>query len=180
MPTNLSGIHSASRMQRAMQQSPIPEMIADLAASNITPASSIAELRMRYRKNRLCGAEAKACMTHACRAHAEAVGSVLVVTDDEGKICFGYVADPGLDTDDAEMAAAFQLLGKTIDAGHAAGIVAARPTTDTSSSVEYPVFAMPAFEYERAHGQAVEAFGTYVISFRITVARPTASSTPTG
>ena len=177
---NLSGNHSASRMQRAMQQSPIPDMIADLAAGNITPASSIAELRMRYRKDRLCEAEAKACMTHACRAHAAAVGSVLVVTDDAGKICFGHVVDPGLDTDDPEMAATFQQLGKVIDAGHAAGIVAARPTTDTSSSVEYPVFAMPAFEYERAHGQAVEAFGTYLISFRITVNRPTASSTPTG
>ena len=179
MPT-LAGIHSASRMQRAMQQSPIPEMIADLAAGNITPASSIAELRMRYRKDRLCEGEAKACMTHACHAHATAVGSVLVVTDDEGKICFGYVPDPGLDTDDPEMATVFQQLGKAIDAGHAAGIVAARPTTDTSSSVEYPVFAMPAFEYERDHGQAVGAYGTYVISFRITVTRPTASSTPTG
>lgn len=176
----LAGIHSASRIQRAMQQSPIPEMIADLAAGNITPASSIAELRMLYRKDRLCEAEAKACMSHACRAHATAAGSVLVVTDDGGNICFGHVPDPGLDTDDPKMATVFQLLGKTIDAGHAAGIVAARPTADASSSVEYPVFAMPAFEYERAHGQAVEAYGTYVISFRITVTRPTASSTPTG
>lgn len=119
-------------------------------------------------------------MTHACRAHAAAAGSVLVVTDDAGRICFGHVADPGLDTDDPEMAAAFQHLGKTIDAGHAASIVAARPTTDASLSVEYPVFAMPAFDYERAHGQAVEAYGTYLISFRISVARPTAGSTPTG
>lgn len=177
---NLSGINSAFRMQRAMQQSPIPEMVADLAAGNITPVCSITELRMRYRKDRLSEAEAKACMTHACRAHAASLGAVLVVTDYAGKICFGHVPDPGLDTDDPEMAAAFHQLGKTIDAGHAASIVAARPTTDTSSSVEYPVFAMPAFEYERAHGQAVEAFGTYLKSFRITVARPTASSTPTG
>lgn len=177
---NISGINGASRMQRAIQQSPIPEMIADLAAGNITPVCSTGELRMRYRKDRISEAEAKTCMTHACRAHAAAIGSVLVVTDDAGKICFGYVPDPGLETDDPEMATVFQQLGKTIDAGHAAGIVAARPTTDTCSSVEYPVFAMPAFEYESAHGQAVEAYGTYLISFRITVNRPTASSTPTG
>ncbi|WP_417426896.1 hypothetical protein [Hoeflea sp.] len=179
MPS-ISGINSASRMQRAIQQSPIPEMITDLAAGNITPVFSTGELRMRYRKDRISEAEAKTCMTHACRAHAAAVGSVLVVTDDAGKICFGYVPDPLLETDDPEMATAFHHLGKTIDAGHAAGIVAARPTTDTSLSVECPVFVMPAFEYERAHGQAVEAFGTYLTSFRITVARPTASSTPSG
>ena len=165
------GINCASRMQRAIQESPIPEMIADLAAGNITPVWSTAELRMRYRNDRISEAEAKTCMTHACRAHAAALGSVLVVTDDTGKICFGYVPDPGLETDDPEMAAAFEQLGKMIDAGHAASIVAARPTSDTSTSVECPVFAMPAFEYKRAHGQAVEAYGTYLISFRITVPR---------
>lgn len=177
---NLSGINGASRMQRAIQQSPIPEMIADLAAGNITPVSSTGELRMRYRKDRISEEEAKTCMTHACRAHAAAVGSVLVVTDDAGQTSFGYVPDPGLETDDPEMATVFQQLGKAIDAGHAASIVAARPTSDTSSSVEYPVFVMPAFEYERAHGQAVEAFGTYLISFRITVSRPNVRSTPSG
>jgi hypothetical protein len=166
-----AGINSASRMQRAMQESPIPEMVADLAAGNITPVWSTVELRMRYRKARISEAEAKTCMTHACRAHAAASGSVLVVTDDAGKICFGYVPDPGLETDDPEMAIAFQQLGKTIDAGHAASIVAARPKTDTRTSVECPVFAMPAFEYERAHGQAIEAYGTYLISFRINVPR---------
>ncbi len=165
------GINSLSRMQRAIQESPIPEMIADLAAGEIAPVCSIAELRMRYRKARLSEAEVKTCMTHACRAHAAAFGSVLVVTDHEGKICFGYVPDPGLETDDPEMAAAFEQLGKMIDAGHAASTVAARPTSATSTSVECPVFAMPAFEYKRAHGQAVEAYGTYLISFRITVPR---------
>lgn len=58
-------INSASRMQRAMQESPIPEMVADLAAGNITPVWSTAELRMRYRKDRLLEGEAKTCMTHA-------------------------------------------------------------------------------------------------------------------
>jgi len=166
-----AGINSVSRMQRAMQESPIPEMIADLAAGNITPVCSTGELRMRYRKDRISEAEAKTCMTHACRAHAAAFGSVLVVTDDAGKICFGYVPDPGLETDDPEMTAAFHQLGKAIDAGHAASVIAARPKSDTTIPVQCPVFAMPAFEYERAHGKAVEAYGTYLISFRIPVPR---------
>ncbi|KJS14399.1 MAG: hypothetical protein VR78_10160 [Hoeflea sp. BRH_c9] len=159
-------------MQRALQSSPIPDMIADLAAGNIKPVSSTRELRMRYRKDRISEADAKTCMTHACRAHAAAVGSVLVVTDELGKICFGFVPDPGLETDDPKMAPVFRTLAKMIETDHAANIIAARPTSDSRTSVEYPIFVMPAFKYDRGHGHAVEAFGNYLTSFQVAAPRP--------
>jgi len=166
------GYDSFSRMQRAIQSSPIPEMIADLAAGKVTPVSAPAELRMRYRKDRISEADAKTCMTHACRAHALAVGSVLVVTDDLGKICFGSVPDPGLETTDPNMAPVLRTLAKMIDADHAASIMAeAPPSPETRRSVECPIFVMPAFKYERAHGLFVEAYGTYLTSFEISVPR---------
>jgi hypothetical protein len=163
------GQDSFSRMQRAIHSSPIPEMIADLAAGNIMPVSSKGDLRMRYRKDRISEADATTCMTHACRAHALAVGSVLVVTDHAGKICFGVVPDPGLETDDPKMAPVFRTLGEMIDTDHAVNIVAARAESDSRRSVECPIFVMPAFEYERAHGRAVEAYGTYLTSFQLAV-----------
>jgi len=164
------GIDSYSRMQRSLKSSPIPHMVSDLAAGRITPVASLAELKMRYRKDRISDAEAATFMTHACRAHALAVGSVLAVTDEDARICFGFVPDPGLDPDDPEMAPVFQALGRTIDADHAANIAAARPELD-ARTVECPVFVMPAFSYERIHGRAVEAYGTYLISFRLPVNR---------
>lgn len=166
------GQDSFSRMQRAIQSSPIPEMTADLAAGNITPVSPTEELRMRYRKDRISEADAVTCMTHACRAHARAVGSVLVVTDHAGKICFGFVPDPGLEMDDPKMAPVLRTLAKKIDTDHAASIMAARPKSDIHRSVECPIFMMPVFDYQRAHGRAVEAYGTYMNSFEISVPRP--------
>ena len=165
------GIDSFSRMQRAIQSSPIPEMIADLAAGHITPVNTTGELRMRYRKDRISEDDAKTCMTHACRTHAAAVGSVLVVTDESGKICFGFVPDPGLETNDPKMAPVLRTLAKMIDTDHAANIIAARPS-DSSTSVECPIFVMPAFEYERADGRTVEAYGTYLTSFQIPLMHP--------
>jgi len=172
------GIDSYSRMQRSLESSPVPHMVSDLAAGRITPVASLAELKMRYRKDRISDADAATLMTHACRAHALAVGSVLAVTDKDAKICFGFVPDPGLDPDDPGMAPVFQALGRTIDAGHAANIAAARPESDPRSSVEYPVFVMPAFSYERIHGRAVEAYGTYLISFRISAPHRHAQPAP--
>jgi hypothetical protein len=96
---------------------------------------------------------------------------VLAVTDKHAKICFGFVPDPGLDPDDPEMAPVFQALGRTIDADHAANIAVARPESDLRPSVECPVFVMPAFSYERNHGWAIGAFGTYLTSFRLPVNR---------
>lgn len=165
------GIDSCSRMQRSLESSPVPHMVSDLAAGRITPVASLAELKMRYRKDRISDADAATFMTHACRAHALAVGSVLAVTDEDAKICFGFVPDPGLDPDDPEMAPVFQALGRTIDADHAANIAVARPELDARTSVECPVFVMPAFSYERDHGRAIEAYGTYLISFRLPVNR---------
>tara|TARA_R110002020_G_scaffold116694_1_gene267315 strand:+ start:14307 stop:14705 length:399 start_codon:yes stop_codon:yes gene_type:complete len=127
---------------------------------------------MRYRKDRLIEADAATCMTHACRAHALAVGSALVVTDKVGRIYFGYVPDPGLEPDEAEMRNAFQALGRMIGTDHAANIAAARQKTDTRTSVECPVFVMPAFPYKRADGRSVEAYGTYLKSFSLAVTRP--------
>ncbi|AKI03413.1 hypothetical protein IMCC20628_04747 (plasmid) [Hoeflea sp. IMCC20628] len=161
------GMNSFSRIQRSLEQGPVPQMISDLAAGSITPVMSLAELQMLYRKDRISEAEAATLMTHACRAHALAVGSALVVTDKTGKICFGFVPDPGLEPDDAEMVPVFQALGRKIDIDHVANIVATRPKSDTRTSVECPVFVMPTFEYERSHGRAVEAFGTYLTSFRL-------------
>lgn len=166
------GIDSYSRMQRSLESSPVPHMVSDLAAGRITPVASLAELKMRYRKDRISDADAATLMTHACRAHALAVGSVLAVTDEDAKICFGFVPDPGLDPDDPEMAPVFQALGRMIDADHAANIAAARPESNPRSSVECPVFVMPAFSYERVHGRVVEAYGTYLRSFRLPVNRP--------
>jgi hypothetical protein len=163
------GIDSYSRMQRSLESSPVPHMVSDLAAGRITPVASLAELKMRYRKDRISDAEAATLMTHACRAHALAIGSVLAVTDEDAKICFGFVPDPGLDPDDPKMAPVFQALGRTIDADYAANIAAGRPESDSRTSVECPVCLMPAFSYERDHGRAVEAYGTYLISFRISV-----------
>ncbi|WP_156174726.1 hypothetical protein [Hoeflea sp. IMCC20628] len=163
------GQDSFTRMQRAIQSSPIPEMIADLAAGNITPVSSTGELRMRYRKDHISEADATTCMTHACRAHALAVGSVLVVTDHAGTICFGVVPDPGLEKDDPKMAPVFRTLGKLIDTDHSVTIVAARAEPDSRRSVECPIFVMPAFEYRRTHGRFVEAYGSYLTSFQLAV-----------
>lgn len=171
-------ISSYSRMQRSLQESPIPEMIADLEAGYITPVSSTNELRMRYRKHIKTEAEAKTFMTHACRAHAATVGSVLAVTDRDGKICFGYVPDPGLEMDDPEMLPACQTLWRMIDQGHAATVAASRPKSDPRKSVECPIFAMPAFDYDRSHGQAVEAYGTYLTSFRLRVPAAETHLTP--
>tara|TARA_R110002020_G_scaffold132437_2_gene295760 strand:- start:375 stop:911 length:537 start_codon:yes stop_codon:yes gene_type:complete len=171
------GIDSFSRMQRAIQSSPIPEMIADLAAGHITPVSSTRELRMRYRKDRISEDDAKTCMTHACRAHAAAVGSALVVTDHTGKICFGFVPDPGLEINDPKMAPALRTLAKMIDTDHAANIIAAQPS-DSSTSVECPIFVMPLFEYERTHGGIIEAYGTYLTSFQLSAPRRHDQPTP--
>ena len=145
------GIDSYSRMQRSLESSPVPHMVSDLAAGRITPVASLAELKMRYRKDRISDADAATLMTHACRAHA--------------------LPDPGLDPDDPEMAPVFQALGRTIDADHAANIAVARPESDLRPSVECPVFVMPAFSYERNHGWAIGAFGTYLTSFRLPVNR---------
>lgn len=166
-----TGIDSYSRMRRSLESSPAPHMVSDLAAGCITPVASLAELKMRYRKDRISDSDAATLMTHACRAYALAVGSVLAVTDRDAKICFGFVPDPGLDPDDPEMAPVFQALGRTIDANHAANIAAARPEPDPRTSVECPVFVMPAFSYERDHGWAIEAYGTYISSFRLPVNR---------
>lgn len=166
------GIDCNSRMQRSLESSPVPHMVSDLAAGRITPIASLAELKMRYRKDRISDADAATFMTHACRAHALAVGSVLAVTDEDAKICFGFVPDPGFDPDDPEMMPVFQLLGRKIDADHAANVLLARPETNLRSSVECPVFVMPAFSYERVHGRVVEAYGTYIRSFRLPVNRP--------
>ncbi|MCY0154996.1 hypothetical protein [Hoeflea alexandrii] len=165
------GIDSYSRMQRSLESSPVPHMVSDLAAGRITPVASLAELKMRYRKDRISDADAATLMTHACRAHALAVGSVLAVTDKDARICFGFFPDPGIDPYDPKMAPVFQALRRTIDADHAANIAVARPESDLRTSVECPVFVMPAFSYERIHGWAVEAFGTYLISFRLPVNR---------
>ena len=103
---------------------------------------------------------------------------MLAVTDEDAKICFGYVPDPGFDPDDPEMAPVYQALGRTIDANHAANIAAARPESDPRTSVECPVFIMPAYSHERAHGRSVEAFGTYLISFRVSVPHRHAQPAP--
>lgn len=165
------GIDSYSRMQRSLESSPVPHMVSDLAAGRITPVASLAELKMRYRKDRITDADAATLMTHACRAHALTVGSVLAVTDKDARICFGFVPDPGFDPYDPEMAPVFQALGRTIDADYAANIAAGRPESDSRTSVECPVFVMPAFSYKRDHGRAIEAYGTYISSFRLPVNR---------
>ena len=110
-----AGINCTTRTQRAIEQSPIPEMTADLIAGHITPVTGIKELQMRYRQSRLNEPDAKSCMTHACRAYAQLVGAVLVATDQEATIVFGAVNDPGLDPDDPEMIPALRALGKTLD-----------------------------------------------------------------
>lgn len=158
-------------MQRSLEQSPVAQMISDLASGRLTPVMPLSEIQMLYRDARISEAETATLMTHACRAHALAVGSVLAVTDKDGKICFGCVPDPGLDPEDPEMAPVFHALGQKIGADHAANIAAARPELDLRTSVECPVFVMPAYSYERIHGRAVEAFGTYLISFQLPVNR---------
>jgi hypothetical protein len=164
-------IDSFSRMQRSLDQSPVAQMISDLASGRLTPVMPLSEIQMLYRDARISETETATLMTHACRAHALAVGSVLAVTDKDAKICFGFVPDPGLDPDDPEMAPVLQTLGQKIDTDHAANIAAARSESDLRPSVECPVFVMPAFSYGRIHGWAVEAFGTYLISFRLPVNR---------
>lgn len=165
------GINSFSRMQRSLEQSPVAHMISDLASGRLTPVMRLSEIQMLYRDARISETETATLMTHACRAHALAVGSVLAVTDKHAEICFGFVPDPGLDPDDPEMAPAFRALVRTIDADYAANIAAGRPESDSRTSVECPVFVMPAFSYERDHSRAMEAYGTYLISFRLPVNR---------
>lgn len=168
-------INSTTRMQRAIEQSPIPEMTADLVAGHITPVTAIKESQMRYRQARLNESDAKSCMTHACRAYAQSVGTVLVVTDQEGSIIFGVLDHPRHEPDDPRMIPTLRALGRTIDRDHIANVIASRSQSDHRETVECPIYVMPAYAYERHHGKMVEAYGTYYTSFSIPAWTPTAS-----
>jgi len=167
MSYKIAGIDSAYRMARAILESPIPELIADLVAGHITPVTGPNEIRMRYRDIRMSQADAITCMTHACRGYAKTVGSVLVVTDHLSTIAFGQADDPGFDLDDRAMRPALLALMNSVDPDHRATVMASRPHSDTRTTVEYPFYAMPKYSYDTRDGKLVAAYGTYLKSFSL-------------
>lgn len=167
MRNKIAGIDSAYRMERAILESPIPEMRADLVAGHITPVTAPKEIRMRYRDIRMSDSDAITCMTHACRGYAKTAGSVLVVTDHLDTIAFGQADDPGFDLDDKAMRPALRTLMESIDPDHRAREMASRPHSDTRTKVEYPIYAMPRYPYKSEDGKLVAAYGTYLSSFSL-------------
>ena len=167
MRNKIAGIDSAYRMARAILESPIPEMTADLVAGHITPVTGPNELRMRYRNIRMSESDAITCMTHACRGYAKTAGSVLIVTDHLDTIAFGQADDPGFDLDDRAMRPTLRTLMESIDPDHRVREMSSRPHSDTRTKVEYPIYAMPRYPYKSRDGKLVAAYGTYLKSFSL-------------
>ena len=161
-PTAMTGI---ARLQRSLAEYPVSRMLADLATGVLKPNSGTEELRERYPVPDSVSIEA--CMSHACRAHADLVGAVLV-TDAQLDTAFGQISAPedGASSDFAE--ATYRELRTRVPAWHVARqtmlILAQRRVRST---IEYPIFVMPRYAYGAGDGPAVGRYGEYFLSFNV-------------
>jgi hypothetical protein len=156
-----------------LESNPTRAILRDLIAGDLPPAAGIQELERRYRAMTPFGTDIEACMSAACRAHAAEVGTVLVITDADGKHVFGQAPDPGYDKNDRRMTETYRQLMTSVPAWHVDETAdATRAAGNACSSVEYPIYVMPAskLRYADDDGPAVCRFGDYLISYDAPIA----------
>lgn len=156
---------SEMRRQRSYDLGPTDKMTFDLKKEVVDPITPFEEIVKRYARNGVEATSVEFYFREACRRYSLTAGSVLIMLDRTYNFVGQVDIDDELDDDNPKFQGMlhhlFGCLPPEIQEQH-------RPEMQRKpgfSSLEFPIYIMPRYNYAREDGPIIESRGDYFGSF---------------